>query len=76
MIRQRSPALCSASRDTQGPRATAAQSFRETLKDKDFLAEAVKSKLDVDPLSGEEVEKTVAGIFKLDSALVAKMGEK
>ena len=50
-------------RDTQGPRATAAQSFRETLKDKDFLAEAVKSKLDVDPLSGEEVEKTVAGIF-------------
>ena len=51
------------------------RAFRETLKDKDFLAEAVKSKLDVDPLSGEEVEKIVAGIFKLDSATVAKMAE-
>ena len=34
-----------------------------------------KSKLDVDPLSGEEVEKIVAGLFKLEPALVAKMGE-
>jgi tripartite-type tricarboxylate transporter receptor subunit TctC len=51
------------------------RAFRETLKDKDFLAEAVKSKLDVDPLTGEEVEKIVAGLFKLEPALVAKMGE-
>ena len=51
------------------------RAFRETLKDKDFLAEAVKSKLDVDPLSGEEVEKIVAGLFKLEPALVAKMAE-
>jgi tripartite-type tricarboxylate transporter receptor subunit TctC len=49
--------------------------FRETMKDKDFLAEASKSKLDVDPVTGEEVEKIVAGLFKLDSALVAKMSE-
>jgi tripartite-type tricarboxylate transporter receptor subunit TctC len=51
------------------------RAFRETLQDKDFLAEATKSKLDVDPLSGEEVEKIVAGLFKLDSALVARMAE-
>lgn len=51
------------------------RAFRETLKDKDFLAEAIKSKLDVDPLSGEEVEKIVAGLFKLEPALVAKMAE-
>jgi tripartite-type tricarboxylate transporter receptor subunit TctC len=51
------------------------RAFRETLKDKDFLAEAVKSKLDVDPLSGEEVEKIVAGLFKLEPSLVAKMAE-
>jgi tripartite-type tricarboxylate transporter receptor subunit TctC len=51
------------------------RAFRETLKDKDFLAEAVKSKLDVDPLSGEEVEKIVAGLFKLEPALVARMAE-
>lgn len=51
------------------------RAFRETLKDKDFLAEAIKSKLDVDPVSGEEVEKIVAGLFKLDAATVAKMAE-
>jgi len=51
------------------------RAFRETLKDKDFVAEAVKSKLDIDPVSGEEVEKTVAGLFKLDAATVAKMAE-
>jgi hypothetical protein len=51
------------------------RAFRETMKDKDFLAEAIQSKLDVDPLTGEEVEKIVAGLFKLDSATVAKMSE-
>ena len=51
------------------------RAFRETLKDKDFVAEAVKSKLDVDPVSGEEVEKIVAGLFKLDAATIAKMSE-
>jgi tripartite-type tricarboxylate transporter receptor subunit TctC len=51
------------------------RAFRETMNDKDFLAEAVKSKLDVDPVSGEEVEKIVAGLFKLDSVTIAKMSE-
>jgi tripartite-type tricarboxylate transporter receptor subunit TctC len=51
------------------------RAFRDTMKDKDFLAEAVKSKLDVDPVTGEEVEKVVAGLFKLDASLVAKMAE-
>ena len=45
------------------------------MKDKDFLAEAFKSKLDVDPVSGEEVGKIVSGLFKLDSATVARMSE-
>ena len=51
------------------------RAFRETLQDKDFLAEAIKSKLDIDPVSGEEVEKIVAGLFKLDAATVAKLSE-
>lgn len=54
---------------------TLRRAFSETLKDKEFLAEAAKSKLDVDPVSGEEIEKIVAGLFKLDSATVAKMSE-
>jgi tripartite-type tricarboxylate transporter receptor subunit TctC len=51
------------------------RAFHETLKDKDFLAEAAKSKLDVDPVSGEEVEKIVASLFKLDQATITKMAE-
>jgi len=49
--------------------------FRATMKDRDFLAEAAKSKLDVDPMSGEEVDKIVAGLFKLDSTTIAKMSD-
>lgn len=51
------------------------RAFQETLRDKDFLAEAVKSKLVVDPVSGEEVEKIVASLFKLDQTTVTKMAE-
>jgi hypothetical protein len=47
----------------------------DTLKDPEFLAEAKKSKLDIDPLSGEEMEKMVHGIFKLGPAVVAKLSE-
>jgi tripartite-type tricarboxylate transporter receptor subunit TctC len=49
--------------------------FMETMKDKEFLAEAEKSKLDVDPVSGEETEKIIAGLFQLDAAMVAKLSE-
>jgi tripartite-type tricarboxylate transporter receptor subunit TctC len=54
---------------------TLRKAFIETMKDKDFLAEAVKSKLDVDPVTGEDVEKIVSGLFKLDAPTVAKMSE-
>ena len=49
--------------------------FSETLKDPEFLADAGKAKLDVDPVSGEEIEKNVAGLFNLDHALVTKLKE-
>jgi tripartite-type tricarboxylate transporter receptor subunit TctC len=51
------------------------RAFHETLKDKDFLAEAIKSKLDVDPVSGEEVEKIVSSLFRLDQATITKMAD-
>jgi hypothetical protein len=49
------------------------KAFIETFKDKGFLAEAESSKLDVDPVPAEQVEKIIAGLFKLDPAMVAKM---
>jgi len=48
------------------------KAFVDTLKDRDFLSEATKSNLGVDPLTGEELEATVKGLFKLTPALVAK----
>jgi len=51
------------------------KAFMETMKDREFLADAKKSRLDVDPLAGEEMEKTVAGFFKLNPSLVAKLKE-
>jgi tripartite-type tricarboxylate transporter receptor subunit TctC len=47
--------------------------FQETLKDKDFLAESEKSRLELDPATGEELEKAVADAARVDKATLAKL---
>ena len=49
------------------------KAFMATLKDPEFLADAKRAKLDLNPMTGEEVEKIVARNFKLDPAIVAKL---
>jgi tripartite-type tricarboxylate transporter receptor subunit TctC len=49
------------------------KAFDATLKDAEFLADAKKSKLNVDPVPVEEVEKEIAALFKLDAGTVAKL---
>jgi tripartite-type tricarboxylate transporter receptor subunit TctC len=49
------------------------KAFIETFKDKGFLAEAESSKLDVDPVPAEQVQKIIAGLFEVDPAVLAKM---
>jgi tripartite-type tricarboxylate transporter receptor subunit TctC len=49
------------------------KSFLDTLKDSDFLAEMNKANLAVTPVSGEVIEGIVAGLFKLDAQMVAKL---
>ncbi|HEY7556586.1 MAG TPA: tripartite tricarboxylate transporter substrate-binding protein [Candidatus Binatia bacterium] len=49
--------------------------FDATLKDSEFLADAKKSKLNVDPVAVEAIEKDIAGLFKLDPALLNKLKE-
>lgn len=49
--------------------------FQETMKDPDFLAETTKANLDLDPVTGEEIERVVAEFFKLDPAVVGKLKE-
>jgi tripartite-type tricarboxylate transporter receptor subunit TctC len=51
------------------------KAFMDTLADPGFLDDASKAKLDVEPVSAEELERTVAGLFKLNPALVAKLKE-
>jgi tripartite-type tricarboxylate transporter receptor subunit TctC len=47
--------------------------FQATLKDPAFLAEAEKARLEIAPVAGEEIERTVANLFKLDAATTAKL---
>ena len=49
--------------------------FMATMKDPEFLSEMNKSNFAINPLSGEQVEKIIAGFFKLPAAQVARLKE-
>lgn len=49
------------------------KSFLDTLKDPEYIAESNKTSLTIGPVSGEEIEGIVSGLFKLDSAMIAKL---
>lgn len=45
----------------------------DTFKDPAFVADAEKTKLSIDPATGEEMTQLVAEVFALDPALLAKL---
>lgn len=47
--------------------------FAKTLADPEFIAEAKKANLDINPLSGGEVKKIVDDLFKLTPAMRSKL---
>jgi tripartite-type tricarboxylate transporter receptor subunit TctC len=49
------------------------KAFRATLEDPAFLADAKKANLDVEPISGEELEKEIAGVFAIKPSVVQKL---
>jgi tripartite-type tricarboxylate transporter receptor subunit TctC len=49
------------------------RAFLATLQDPEFLADAEKVRLDVNPVPGEEVERLVADLFTLDSPTAARL---
>jgi tripartite-type tricarboxylate transporter receptor subunit TctC len=51
------------------------QAFIRTLREPAFLAEAEKAKLEVEPVTGEDLEKIVAGLFKTNPQVLAKLKE-
>jgi tripartite-type tricarboxylate transporter receptor subunit TctC len=48
------------------------QAFMDTMKDKNFLAEADKMQLEINPVSGEDVEKLVKDVYATPPDIVAK----
>jgi tripartite-type tricarboxylate transporter receptor subunit TctC len=47
--------------------------FAKTLTDPEFVTEAKRGNLDINPLSGEEVKQLVDGLFKLDPVMLGKL---
>ena len=51
------------------------KAFAETMKDSQFLAEAKKANLDINPADGVELEENVKKIFNLEAPLIARLKE-
>ena len=49
------------------------RAFDEAMKDKDLLAEADKLKIEIDPLTGEEVAGLIEQIYKTPAETVARV---
>lgn len=47
--------------------------FDRTMTDPDFLAEAKKSKLDIDPIPGSEIQQTINRLFSISPDLVKQL---
>jgi tripartite-type tricarboxylate transporter receptor subunit TctC len=51
------------------------KAFAATMRDPEFIADAKKSKLDINPLTGEELQENIRQIFKLERESVEKLKE-
>jgi tripartite-type tricarboxylate transporter receptor subunit TctC len=49
------------------------RAFDAAMKDKDFLADAEKLKIEVDPLSGEEVATLIGKLYNTPQDIVARV---
>jgi tripartite-type tricarboxylate transporter receptor subunit TctC len=47
--------------------------WAETMRDPELVAEAKRSKLEIDPLNGDELTRMVQDLLKLDPAIAAKL---
>ncbi|MGH7817525.1 MAG: Bug family tripartite tricarboxylate transporter substrate binding protein [Candidatus Binatia bacterium] len=49
------------------------KAFSDAMKDENLLAEAQKGNIDINPVNGEEVAKSVQGVLQLESGLVGRL---
>ena len=54
---------------------TLRQAFDATMKDPEFLADAQKAKLDIEPITGNELANIVGKLFKLSPAMAGKLND-
>jgi len=52
---------------------TLTTAFMETLKDRDFLADTQRAKLDIEPVTAKALEKSVASLFHLEKGMLEKL---
>src|SRR5580704_9160422 len=52
--------------------ATLRQAFMDTMTDKDFVADADKTGIEINPVSGTDVEKLVKEVYATPPAIIAK----
>jgi tripartite-type tricarboxylate transporter receptor subunit TctC len=60
------------------PPATVAalrRAFMDTMADKDFMADAERSKLEITPVSGERIQELVAELYKTPPELTKRLAE-
>ncbi len=55
--------------------ATLRKAFDDTMKDKEFLAEAEKQKLDIDPVSGADLEKLIKSVYATPKEVIKKVDD-
>ena len=51
------------------------KAFMDTMRDPEFLAEAKKSRLEIAPIDGVATGKALAGLYKLDPAIISRLKE-
>jgi tripartite-type tricarboxylate transporter receptor subunit TctC len=76
LIRQEAGRPFAAPPDTPADRVAALRdAFQETLKDPEFIAEAEKTQLEIEPLSGQEIDKLLAKAYGAPKAIVERAAE-
>ena len=51
------------------------KAFMDTMKDKEFIAEAEKAQLEITPVAGEEIQKLVQDLYATPAPIAQKAGE-
>jgi tripartite-type tricarboxylate transporter receptor subunit TctC len=49
------------------------RAFDATMKDKDFLADSAKAKLEIDPLTGEQMQEVIARVLRTPEPVAARV---